>query len=223
MGAGVWESLHRCRGPAEAAPGQVLCPPPHPPCQCPRRSPSSAWRVTSCPSPGTTRPPGTDSSTPAEPCTSCPRAWGRCRPQRHPGAARGPPSPEPSCPQGPAAAGATLFAGTALERGAGPAGAGRDRARRERARLRPSPLRPGGGRLRGEIAPGAYRGLAGAGRGPASPGRVPAGGRHRRGQPVPGSVRRGLPGAKRPLLLPHALRGRAAPSIRPAGAGTGLR
>lgn len=49
----------------------------------------------------------------------------------------------------------------------------------------------------------------------------PPGGRHRGGQPVPGGVRRGLPAAQRPLLLPRALPRRAAPALRAAGAGAG--
>lgn len=104
VGAGAWGSLHGCQGPVEAAPGQVLwpppCPSPAPSCPCLCRSPSSAWRVTSCPSLGTTQLPGIASSTLAGPCTSCPRAWGRCLPQCHPSATRGPPCPEPSVSPG---------------------------------------------------------------------------------------------------------------------------
>uniref|UniRef100_A0A8U7NXI0 Amine oxidase domain-containing protein n=1 Tax=Corvus moneduloides TaxID=1196302 RepID=A0A8U7NXI0_CORMO len=62
-----------------------------------------------------------------------------------------------------------------------------------------------------------------SGRGPAVTVPVPAGGRCGRGQPVPGGVRRGQPRPERPVLLPGPVPGRAAPRLRPAGAGTGTR
>ncbi|XP_068851201.1 protoporphyrinogen oxidase isoform X2 [Aphelocoma coerulescens] len=51
----------------------------------------------------------------------------------------------------------------------------------------------------------------------------PRGGRCGRGQPVPGGVRRGQPHPECPVLLPGPVPGRAAPRLRPAGAGTGTR
>uniref|UniRef100_A0A8B9F5P1 Amine oxidase domain-containing protein n=1 Tax=Amazona collaria TaxID=241587 RepID=A0A8B9F5P1_9PSIT len=126
---------------------------------------------------------------------------GRCGPAR----ARGPPGLQEPLPLrgrgpaqtalgpgGPAADGAAVLAGAALERAPGPPGAGGDGAGREHPRVRAPPLRPRGGG-------------------------------HRGGQRVPGGVRRGLPGAERPLLLPAALPGRAAPALGAAGAGAGLR